>query len=454
MSKLYSKIQSFKKNKDNKELVLNSGIALFVRVLAAIATFGMNIVIARILGASEAGYCFQMITVTTLLVMFGRISSDPTILRFVSVHSALGEWNKVHSLVAKMARWTVYPLTVLAIIVCVFAKQISVSALHKPAFQWPLFWGAISMPFFALCNVYAMALQGMKKVFLSVTALKILTPLFVIVLVLVFPPKDSAMTSIYYIIACVINLVFAYYWWIRAAPRATEKYVFDSRLLWQSSFPLWVTAVMNQTMVWGGQFVAGFYNSPKELAQLAVARSTSVLITFILTAVNYVSAPRFATLYNQGKMVELKRYAHSTSWLMTIIATPVVLVIWFFPGLIMSMFGKDFVSGIWLLRVLSIGQFINVITGSTGYLLVMSGNEKDIRNINIINAILAIGLAFILNPIYGPMGSAMSTAIVLITSNLMAAFWVKKRLGFSPIVLSLDFITDRLKRDPKSPAGE
>jgi O-antigen/teichoic acid export membrane protein len=80
-----------------------------------------------------------------------------------------------------------------------------------------------------------------------------------------------------------------------------------------------------------------------------------------------------------------------------------------------------------------LGQFINVITGSTGYLLTMSGHEKDMRNITIINGIMAIVLALILNPIFGAMGSAVSTAIAVASTNLMAVGMVKKRLGFNTL---------------------
>jgi O-antigen/teichoic acid export membrane protein len=138
-------------------------------------------------------------------------------------------------------------------------------------------------------------------------------------------------------------------------------------------------------------------------------------------------------MYSAGKMEELKSYARNTTRLMTIFAAPVLLVIWFFPSFIMSFFGKGFSEGIWLLRVLALGQFINVITGSVGYLLVMSGHEKDMRNITIINGVLALILALILNPFFGVIGSAISTSIALASSNLMAVGLVKKRLGFNTL---------------------
>jgi O-antigen/teichoic acid export membrane protein len=220
-------------------------------------------------------------------------------------------------------------------------------------------------------------------------------------------------------------------------PAVKEKVETSSSVLWQSCYPLWITAIMQQLTLWGGQLVAGIYVSSDQVAQLAVARNTTVLIVFILMAVNNVSAPRFAAMYRQGQMVKLKNYARNSTLLMTLVALPITLIIWFFPTEIMSLFGKDFTNGdaIWYLRILSIGQFINVITGSVSSLLIMSGHEKDLKNLRIINGILAIVLAVILTAMYGAIGSAMSSAIATAVFNLMAVGQVKKRLGFNTMSL-------------------
>jgi O-antigen/teichoic acid export membrane protein len=136
-------------------------------------------------------------------------------------------------------------------------------------------------------------------------------------------------------------------------------------------------------------------------------------------------------MYNQGKINQLKNYARHATFLMTLVALPVTLIIFIFPDTIMAVFGKDFIEAVWPLRILAIGQFINVITGSVGSLLVMSGHEKDMRNIRIVNGVLSIALALILTPWLGMIGSALSSAISLASFNLMAVGQVKKRLGFN-----------------------
>lgn len=58
---------------------------------------------------------------------------------------------------------------------------------------------------------------------------------------------------------------------------------------------------------------------------------------------------------------------------------------------------------------------MNVVTGSAGYLLAMSGHEKDLCNTVLISGPMAVGLGFALVPFYGAIGSAIVTAVAVAT---------------------------------------
>lgn len=432
MIKIPSKVRSKFQGTENKELVKHSAISLLVRIGGAVAAFVMNIVVARYAGAEQAGYFFLAITITTLIATVGRIGADQTVLKFVSLLSAKQEWDKVHGIIRKITTWTFWPLSVLALLLCLFARPIAVYAFHKPQLQWPLFWTAIAMPFLGMYNIHGMALQGIRKVILSVTNLKVLTPIFVVCFILVFFP-DASFLGIYYLGATVLNFLVGHYWWKKNIPASVKQVPFDSDTLWSSCSALWVGAIMNVITTWGGQLIAGFFNSPEEVAQLAVSRNTTVLVSFILMAVNNVSAPRFAVMYNKGQMKELEKYVKSTTLIMTIAALPITIFLLIYPEFVLSFFGKDFTGGAWLLRILALGQFVSVISGSVAYLLNMTGHEKDMRNVLMFNALLTIVLSLILNPIYGAIGSALASAIGIATTNIMGIGFVKKRLGFSTL---------------------
>ena len=80
--------------------------------------------------------------------------------------------------------------------------------------------------------------------------------------------------------------------------------------------------------------------------------------------------------------------------------------------------------------MLTVGQLVNVTCGSVGCLLVMTGNEKIMRNIILITAAMNIILNVLLVREYGPIGVAYATAFSTVMWNIWAMVSVKKRLGF------------------------
>ena len=118
------------------------------------------------------------------------------------------------------------------------------------------------------------------------------------------------------------------------------------------------------------------------------------------------------------------------SRILFIIAIPLCALLFFLSAEIL-LFGEDYVNASYLLQVLIFGQFINIICGPVAFLLNMTGNEKDMRNILLLTGILSIILGFILTFHYGVLGAAISTSTSLIIQNLLAAFYVRKRLGFN-----------------------
>jgi O-antigen/teichoic acid export membrane protein len=77
-----------------------------------------------------------------------------------------------------------------------------------------------------------------------------------------------------------------------------------------------------------------------------------------------------------------------------------------------------------------ISQFINVSTGSVGYLLMMSGNEKLLRNNIFIIAILNIILNIILVPRYGIYGAVIASGVSLTVQNMISLVIVRIKLNF------------------------
>jgi len=91
--------------------------------------------------------------------------------------------------------------------------------------------------------------------------------------------------------------------------------------------------------------------------------------------------------------------------------------------------------------ILSIGQFINVVTGSVGYLLIMCGCERLVRNNQLFCTVVVISLNLILIPGMGAMGAAIATAITLALQNLISV--VQAWLALK--IITIPFLPSKLK---------
>ena len=168
-----------------------------------------------------------------------------------------------------------------------------------------------------------------------------------------------------------------------------------------------------------------------------MANRAAALTSFVLMGVNSISAPKFAALYEQGDLVTLGRIARNSAKLMALAAAPFLLVCLTFPAWIMGLFGAQFTAGGTILAVLAAGQYVNVVTGSVGFLLMMCGYEAAYRNNFVLCTVLSLLLNGLLVPRLGVLGAAIATAVTLATQNVIAAILVWRKLG----VMTIPFVT-------------
>ena len=71
---------------------------------------------------------------------------------------------------------------------------------------------------------------------------------------------------------------------------------------------------------------------------------------------------------------------------------------------------------------------INVFTGSVGYILNMTHNEKDMRNVVMISGVFSVLTAFGFTAVWGLSGAAWATGLSVMLQNMLAVYYVKLRI--------------------------
>ncbi len=293
---------------------------------------------------------------------------------------------------------------------------------------------ALIIPPMAICSIMAESLQGLHRYKSSVFLLNVSANVLAIILFILIQRLGfvfDAESLLFLLAGCFfISFLFGCFFLSGWIFRPGSPEIPEITTVTSSCVPLYLTDIMTVSVLWASQLIAGQWLDSVEFAHVAAAQRTAALTSVLLLAFNTVTAPRFASLYASGMVDDLRNLAQWSTWVIVAVAIPVVLMLCLFPGEIMSVFGEEFRDAAHFLPVLALGQLVNAATGSVGYLLMMSGHEKDMRNITFVSGSLAILLPFLLIPLYGAMGAVVSSALALALQNCMALLMVKKRLGF------------------------
>lgn len=420
-----------------------SGSVFFTRLLAALSSLVLSLVTVRELHADQAGLFFLAMTIATVTASLARGGIERSVLRHAAISTSRNSYKALRELTVRIVLISGISTVLCAALLYVFAEPLSIYVFMKPALIGTIKWFAPASVALSILAVSGAALQGAGCVIRSVFIQTLSANVLLILLFQVLPVREAEDAASLYAISSVISIIFAGCFLVSLFVRKSEntRHAIDWQSLYASSLPLWLIVVAQQFSVWGGQLVAGVYVSAENLAVLAVTQRIAQVVNFVLIVSNLLTAPLYASLHDKNKISHLQSVARRSTKVTALMAMPVLVVLLLFPEWILGFFGEDYISGKNLLRILALAQFINVATGSVGYLLTMCGYEKDLRNSTLWSSCVGLFLAFLLTPVLGTLGSAIATAITIVSSNLIAAFWVNRRIGFD--VLALDKLANK-----------
>jgi O-antigen/teichoic acid export membrane protein len=163
-----------------------------------------------------------------------------------------------------------------------------------------------------------------------------------------------------------------------------------------------------------------------------VAFQFCLFFTLVSSSFALMIGPHIATAAARGDKTGVLAAILSASRLGTVVSLPLLLVLLLFAEFALALFGEEFVEGAWALRILALGQFINVAFGPVGASLTMSGREKAVLWIELVVVVCSTGLTVLLLPLFGMEGLAVAILIAAVLRNGLSLFVLRRQLaGFS-----------------------
>lgn len=412
--------------------MLRNGIwTLFYRVIGAALTLFATILFARILGAPEFGLFNLGITTITIVCLFVRSGLDNVALKQVSAY--FPEKKEIAEGYITVILKLVFGLSVFfTMLIWAMAEIIAITIFNKPEFEGVLKLLCLLIAPMSLSYVLSDIYKAIGRPKFSAFSHGVLPILTTLILVCFIPVDDKYQLSKIliatvtgFLVSCIV-----YMYNIRAYLFSQSKNCLTYFGTLKEGIPMLLVSSGALVMAWSDVIILGVFSTADNIGIYTAASRVVMATTLILMAVNAVVVPKYSNYYKKGDVSAIEKLARvSASILLLAVIFPTMLLI-LFGDWVMLFFGNEFSEGAKVLKVLAVGQFVNVVCGSVAYLLIMTGKEKELRNIYIVTAVINIFLSILLLKIWGVIGVAYATAFSVILWNACAAYVVKKHLGF------------------------
>ncbi len=440
-------------NKSNQNtlkgyLIRGSFSSFGIKIINTLLVFSYSFVLVRMLGAKEYGvyeYVIAWINLLTIPLVFGL---DKLSIRIISASVIQEDWGQIKGLV----RGAIY--IVIAASVLIIFGILSISRLMTDGdipYSLITFWiGCIVLPITALTMIWEGFLRGLHHVLGGQMPIMIIRPgvamLFFIPIALFTAVQLNAFLAlIIYNFASFCALLISMFLLMRYLPPqvASSESVYKWREWISSALPLMLMGGMVIVNGRLGTIFLGINQNPEGAGVFALLFRITTLITFAQIAVGVVVSPTLASLYASRDMDRLQKVLTQSVRLVFVVAFPIALILFIFGYWLLLIFGEEFTLGVSALRLLIIGDMINIAMGTVGIILNMTGFERDSLSGFILGVIINIICCIILVPRLGVTGAALSLTISNVTWNFYLSYIVYKRLGLFSSVFGGAFVNKR-----------
>lgn len=416
-----------------KEIFRKASINFLIRIIGSMLGLVLSILLARHLGASNFGDYSLALAIITVASTFSRFGLDNSIIRFTAIEISKESWQGALYILKSSLLMALLGGVFSGFLLYLFIDTIALN-INKPNLGVVLHNVVYALPLLTISIILAQFLFGIKRSVVSQLILTLIVPLFLVVFMLVSGYDGVSLNgiSIAYTSAVFLSVVIGIYGVVTFVSTSFSKPSnYDFTAFLRSSYPLYVSSIFSNLTQWSSIIIIGVWLTSSDVGVFSVAQKIVAMISFIQVAFNSITAPVFSSLFYNNELVKLKNVAQKTTLTTILISVPILLCIIVQPGLVLGYYGADFSDkGSLILRIMLVGQIINIVTGPSGFLLMMSGNENSFKNTTIIGGGVAIVLNISLIPLMGLVGAALALSCSVIIVNVLNATKVKKKLGF------------------------
>jgi O-antigen/teichoic acid export membrane protein len=418
-------------------IVKNAGIDAFGTGINIIITFVASVVITRTVGAELFGKYSLANSIFQILSVFAIFGMNAGVVKLTSKYNARKDPAAVKGTLMSGIVLTASISAGIVVAVVFLAPLLATKVFTKAEGMSPILRiFIIALPFYSLMIVINGYTQGLKTLKYSVLVELISRPLVRLIAVVLLFLVGMRLFGVIAgtVFAYVVAAVMAFHFARKVSPfdfkRIRVKPVYNELFFY--SLPLVLSRFMNVIMARSNTILVGYFQDPASTGLFGAVVQLAPFVSLGLVSFTKIFSPVIADLWERNDLTELKNtFKTVAKWVLSI-GLPVFIVFMIFAPSLLGVFGPEFAGAATTLRLMAIGQILNVTVGPLGYLLAMTGRQK----LNLANAIALAAINVVLNivmiPRWGIAGAGLASTISIGFIALVRLIQVKRIYGFTP----------------------
>jgi O-antigen/teichoic acid export membrane protein len=222
--------------------------------------------------------------------------------------------------------------------------------------------------------------------------------------------------------------VFGWIYLMRLVRRWPRGGLYAERTL-IAGLPIVAVTLSNMFADWFATVVLAGSVSPSEAGLFRIAFQIASTLNILIVAAESILSPTIAHEYRAGNVARVASIVHQAALGMLVFAAPILLAVAFAPHALLALFGPEFKDAALCLQILCVSQFINLVTGPVGMIIVMTHHERWALTYGLGGAALSAALCLVLVPGHGAVGAAIAVSSATLLRKLAGTFIVRRVIG-------------------------
>ncbi|OYU15600.1 MAG: hypothetical protein CFE37_04535 [Alphaproteobacteria bacterium PA4] len=407
--------------------------AFAIKLIGAGLSFGFSFMVARFLGAAVTGRFALTLTTATVASTVALFGLDYLLLRTMAGSVRAGDTGSARGISRAATRIAMAAAILVGLLLGLGGDALLNRLLHIGLAQDLVLVAAVAVLPVTFNRLAISSLRGSGRV---LAAQLLDGPLAMLMSVAILggflisrtPIAATGVSLLYFGMAALSSLAA---WWLyaRAARGWGTPTPFATGPLLHQGWKISFIVLSRMLLDWIVLLSLGAYESVTEVGHFRTAWQITSLIALVVTTFDTVTGPRVAAAWAVGRVDEIRKITRQAIMTMLVLSSPLLVLTLIFPEFVLGLFGAEFVVAAPALRILALGQLCNVLAGSLGSVLLMTGEEKWSARLSLAGLIVMAVLCVTLIPAYGIIGAALTTSLTILFRNAIYYVVVQRKLG-------------------------